>query len=308
MTQRFDVVIIGGGNAGFGVSAVAAQAGKSIAFVESRDFGGVCPNRGCTPKKVLVAAAHALHEIEIAPVHGIEIGEARLDWAKLIDREKAMVASIPEKMRGLAAKRGTVFEGRAAFVSPNAVEVGGAVIEGEHLVIATGSKPRPLPIEGAGHLVTSDEVLSERALPREVVFVGGGVIAMEFGHVYVRAGAKVTILEVMPRLLPALDADAVGSDRLLGAVVAIAHAQAAAGLDDLGDLDAGPDGDPDALAGGRQRRHGVGVQIGQNPRHGLQDRHLGARPCIDVAELHGDHAAADEHHLAGLRALVEHGI
>ncbi len=211
MTDRFDVIILGGGNAGFGVSAVAQEAGKSIAFVEEWDFGGTCPNRGCTPKKVLVAAAHALHEIEIAGAHGIEVGKPRLDWGKLIDREKDMIGFIPEAMAGVAAKRGTVFKGHGRFAGPNAVDVDGTVIEGDNIVIATGSKPRPLPIPGAEHLITSDEVLSERDLPEEVVFIGGGVIAMEFSHVYARAGARVTILEVLPRLLPRMDADAVAA-------------------------------------------------------------------------------------------------
>jgi glutathione reductase (NADPH) len=213
MTERYDIVIIGGGNAGFGVSAVAAEAGKRIAFVEEWDFGGTCPNRGCTPKKVLVAAAHALHEIEIAKVHGIEVGAPRLDWAKLIDREKAMVASIPTKLGDLAGSRGDVFRGHARFVGPRSVAVGDTVLEGENIVIAAGSKPRPLPIPGAEHLITSDDVLSERTLPEDVVFIGGGVIAMEFSHVYARAGAKVTILEALPRVLPNLDADAVAQVR-----------------------------------------------------------------------------------------------
>jgi len=211
MSKRFDVVIIGGGNAGFGVSAVAQAAGKSVAFIESRDFGGTCPNRGCTPKKVLVAAAHALDEIERAQVHGISVGSAKLDWGKLIDREKDMIAKIPEQMQGLAEKRGTVFKGEAKFVGPNAVEVKGEVIEGDNIVIATGSKPRPLPIPGSELMITSDEVLSERSLPDSVVFIGGGVIAMEFSHVYARAGVKVTILEALPRLLPRLDGDAVAA-------------------------------------------------------------------------------------------------
>lgn len=209
MEHKFDVIIVGAGNAGFGVSSVAATAGKSIAFVEKADFGGVCPNRGCTPKKVLVAAAQALHQIEIAAVHGIEVSAPKIDWAKLIDREKEMISFIPDAMKGVAQKRGTVFEGNARFTGPNRIDVDGVALEAEHIVIATGSKPRVLPIPGAEHLITSDEVLSERALPSEVVFVGGGVIAMEFSHVYARAGAKVTILEVMPRLLPNLDADAV---------------------------------------------------------------------------------------------------
>ncbi len=213
MAAKFDIIIIGGGNAGFGVSSIASAAGRSIAFVERAEFGGVCPNRGCTPKKILVAAAHALHEIETAAVHGIEVGPARLDWAKLIEREKAMISFIPAAMKGLAEKRGTVFEGHGRFVGPNALDIDGTVIEAANIVVATGSKPRALPIPGAEQLITSDEVLSEREQPGEVVFVGGGVIAMEFSHVYARAGTRVTILEVMPRLLPNLDADAVAQLR-----------------------------------------------------------------------------------------------
>ncbi len=211
MAQQFDIVIIGGGNAGFGVSATAGQAGKSLAFVESWDFGGTCPNRGCTPKKVLVAAAHALDEIERAPVHGISLGAASLDWGKLIDREKAMVDFIPDAMAELAAKRGSVFRGRARFVGPKQVQVGDEVLEAEAIVIATGSTPRPLPIPGAELMITSDEVLSEREQPGSVIFIGGGVIAMEFSHVYARAGTEVTILEALPSLLPRADQDAVAA-------------------------------------------------------------------------------------------------
>src|SRR5204862_7227612 len=83
------------------------------------------------------------------------------------------------------------------------------VLEAKHIVIATGSRPRPLPIAGADLMITSDEMLSEREMPASVIFVGGGVIALEFGHVYARAGAEVTILEALPQLLPAMDVDAV---------------------------------------------------------------------------------------------------
>ena len=213
MVKKFDIIILGGGNAGFGVSAVAHEAGKSIAFVEERDFGGTCPNRGCTPKKVLVAAAHALHEIEQASAHCIDVGTPKLDWTELIKREKEMIDFIPDAMAGVAEKRGTVFRGRGKFTGPNSVEVNGEKLEADHIVIATGSRTRPLPIPGAEHLITSEEVLSEESQPAEVVFIGGGVIAMEFSHVYARAGTKVTILEVMPQLLPRLDSDAVAMIR-----------------------------------------------------------------------------------------------
>jgi len=211
VSQKFDIIILGAGNAGFGVSQIAHAAGKSIAFVESGDFGGTCPNRGCTPKKVLVAAAHALHEIELAPQHGIEVGPARLDWAKLIERKRDMIDFIPGAMEETARSRGKVFKGKARFVGSNAIEVDGELLEADNIVIATGSITRPLSIPGAEHLITSDEVLSESELPREVVFIGGGVIAMEFSHVYARAGARVTILEAMPQLLPRLDQDAVAA-------------------------------------------------------------------------------------------------
>ena len=209
-SKHYDVLIIGGGNAGMGVTVPTREAGLSVAMLEDWDLGGTCPNRGCTPKKVLVAAAHALHEIAHAGAHHIEVGAPSLDWAKLIDREKDLIKGIPSGLAGAMEKRGVeVIREKGRFVSPGAVQVGDDTIEAENIVIATGSTPRTLPIPGAELMITSDEVLSETTRPEEVVFVGGGVIALEFSHVYARAGAKVTILEVMPRLLPPMDADAV---------------------------------------------------------------------------------------------------
>jgi len=89
--DSFDVVILGGGNAGIGVTGPARRAGLSVAMIESRDLGGTCPNRGCTPKKILVAAGHALHEIERAGIHHIAVDRPKLDWAALIDRDRKSV-------------------------------------------------------------------------------------------------------------------------------------------------------------------------------------------------------------------------
>src|SRR5207237_7054101 len=94
-SEKFDVVILGGGNAGIGVTGPVRRAGLSVAMIESRDLGGTCPNPGCTPKKVMVAAGHALHEIKRAAVHQISVGKPRLDWATLIHREKASIKDIP---------------------------------------------------------------------------------------------------------------------------------------------------------------------------------------------------------------------
>jgi glutathione reductase (NADPH) len=209
-SEAFDVVILGGGNAGIGVTGPVRRAGMSVAMIESHDLGGTCPNRGCTPKKVLVAAGHALHEIERAAIHHISVGRPRLDWPALIDREKDLIKDIPANLaRSMARREVEVIRGHGVFAGPNAIRIGDRHIEAGHIVIATGSRPRPLPIPGAEHMITSDEMLSERKLPGSVIFIGGGVISLEFGHVYARAGADVTILEALPQLLPAMDGDAV---------------------------------------------------------------------------------------------------
>ncbi|MCB1745140.1 MAG: NAD(P)/FAD-dependent oxidoreductase [Gammaproteobacteria bacterium] len=209
MSRKYDVIVIGAGNAGLAVARQTHAAGLQTAIIETAEFGGTCPNRGCTPKKVLVAAARALDEIGRAHHHAIKVEAPVLDWARLIDREQALVAQLPAAMRRVAAERATIYEGLARFVGRNEIEVNGECLAATHIVIATGSVPRELPVPGASLVKTSDDLLTERALPGHVVFIGGGVIAMEFSHVLARAGSQVTVLEALPRLLPRVDADAV---------------------------------------------------------------------------------------------------
>ena len=175
-------------------------------------------------RKILVAAAHALHEIGRAGEHRISVGKPDLDWAGLIGRQKEMIEGIPGRLAALMEKRGVeVIRGEARFVGSNSVRVGDRTLEAEHIVIATGARPRRLAIPGGEHLITSDDVLGDPILPDQVVLVGGGVIALELGHVYARAGVKVTILEVLPELLAGVDAGAVeqirGESERVGMVV-----------------------------------------------------------------------------------------
>ncbi|MHA1553864.1 MAG: dihydrolipoyl dehydrogenase family protein [Alphaproteobacteria bacterium] len=210
--QEFDIIILGGGNAAMGVTVATSAAGMSIAMVEPWALGGTCSNRGCTPKKVLVAAAHALHEIEQAGTHKIDVGKPTLDWSALIEREKDLIADLPQRFEQLMLDRGiTLFRRDGRFTGPNEVVSGDDILRGKHIVIATGSRHRDLPIPGAELMITSDDVLSEPQQPQNVVFIGGGVVAFEFSHVYARAGTKVTILELAPRFLGRFDPDAVAA-------------------------------------------------------------------------------------------------
>src|SRR5258708_28515465 len=141
--EQFDVVILGGGNAGIGVTGPVRRAGMSVAMIEQDLLGGTCPNRGCTPKKVLVAAGHTLHEIERAALHHIAVGKPRLDWAALIDREKDLIKDIPQNLaRSMAHRQVEVVKRHAVFTGWNTGPVGHRPFEAKHLVLATGSKPR----------------------------------------------------------------------------------------------------------------------------------------------------------------------
>src|SRR5690242_7616040 len=179
--EHYDVLIVGGGNAGMGVTVPTRAAGLSIAMIESRDLGGTCPNRGCTPKKVLVAAGQALHDIERAAQHQIAVGQPKLDWTTLIAREKDMIKDIPKNLaHAMAHREVEVINGHGTFAGPEAVRVGDRTLQARHIVIAGGSKPRPLSISGAQHMVTSDDMLSNNRRPESVIFIGGGVISLEF--------------------------------------------------------------------------------------------------------------------------------
>lgn len=214
MAKHYDVIVLGGGNAGQAAAGAAIKAGKSVALIEGRDLGGTCPNRGCVPKKVLVAVAETLDTIARAGQLDIEVSGTKLDWPGLIARKRELIGGMPASMEKSLVGRGIdVIAGHGRFTGPGSIAVGERALTADKIVIATGSVARPLPIDGAEHLATSDDVLDLPALPAHVTFVGGGVIAFELGHVLARAGARVSILEVAERPLGPWDPDAV--ERLL---------------------------------------------------------------------------------------------
>ena len=217
---KVDAVVIGAGNAGQAAASVLRAAGRSVVLAEQRDVGGTCPLRGCVPKKVLVAAAETLDIIARASRQGITVGAPKLDWGALIAKKRSIIAGTSEsEEKALRGKGIDVVRGHARFIGERAVAIADERYEAESIVVASGSRPRTLDVKGAEHIVTSDDLLELDTLPESIAFVGVGVIAFEFTHVFARAGARVTLLETVDRPLGGHDPTCV--DRLVLATRAL---------------------------------------------------------------------------------------
>lgn len=209
MSSRFEVVVIGTGEAGSAVATQCRAAGKTVAIVDARPFGGTCGLRGCDPKKVLVGAAEIIDRQRRMQGRGI-VGQGHIDWAELIRFKATFTDPFPrQREEGFVRAGIATFHGRARFQGAHSMQVGDDLLEGTHVVVATGAWPARLHLGGEEHLIRSDQFLDLETLPRRIIFVGGGYIAFEFGHIAARAGAEVTILHRGDRPLERFDADLV---------------------------------------------------------------------------------------------------
>jgi glutathione reductase (NADPH) len=210
MPESFDLVVIGTGSAAGTVASRCREAGWSVAVVDSRPFGGTCALRGCDPKKVLVGVADLMDWIQRMEGHGLRREGAHIEWTELMRFKRTFTDPVPQaRADGFAQAGITAISGRARFIGRETLTVGERELRAGHVVIAAGAKPGPLPMAGAEQVVTSDAFLELEALPKEIVFVGGGYISFEFAHLAARAGAKVTILHRGARPLERFDADLV---------------------------------------------------------------------------------------------------
>jgi glutathione reductase (NADPH) len=208
--KRYDLVVIGSGTAAQVASARVRAAGRSVAVIDHRPFGGTCALRGCDPKKMLIGGAEVIDFARRMHGHGVD-GNVRIDWPALMAFKRSFTDPIPQKQERSYAERGIdAFHGLARFVGRDAVEVNGTALHGEHILIATGARPVTLAIPGEKHVESSDRFLELETLPKRIALIGGGYIAAEFSHIAARAGAHVTILQRAPRLLPQFDADLIG--------------------------------------------------------------------------------------------------
>ncbi len=213
--NSFDVVVIGSGPGGYVAAIRCAQLGFKTAIVEKYStLGGTCLNVGCIPSKALLASSHMVEEMKHFAEHGIEIaGDVKVDIAKMIERKQAVVDQTCSGVKFLMDKNKiTVFEGVGSFESATTINVtknDGSVesIEAKNTIIATGSKPSSLPFITLDkeRIITSTEALKLPEVPKHLIIIGGGVIGLELGQVYLRLGAQVSVVEYADRILPTMD-------------------------------------------------------------------------------------------------------
>ncbi|MFN0161928.1 MAG: FAD-dependent oxidoreductase, partial [Burkholderiales bacterium] len=183
--QDFDYFVIGAGSGGVRSSRIAASFGAKVAVAESYRPGGTCVIRGCVPKKLLVYAAHFHEDFEDAAGYGWSVPEAEFSWPRLIEAKNREIARLEGIYENLLTKAGvTLIRGRARVVDPHTVEVDGKRHTARHILVATGGWPVKPDIPGAELGISSNEAFELKEMPRRVLMVGGGYIAVEFAGIF----------------------------------------------------------------------------------------------------------------------------
>ncbi|MGB5933629.1 MAG: dihydrolipoyl dehydrogenase [Anaerolineae bacterium] len=204
----YDLTVIGGGPGGYVAALRGAQLGARVALVEEKRVGGVCLNEGCIPTKTLTRSVELLLDIERAQEFGILVSEPALDFAKMMARKEMVVERLVSGVEALLqARKVELFKGRGRLLAPNKVAVGGEELSTRSIIIATGAEPGKPPVAGLDleGVLTSSEILELEEAPSDLVIVGGGVIGMEFASIFNALGTKVTVIEMLPSLLPPVD-------------------------------------------------------------------------------------------------------
>lgn len=204
----YDLFSIGAGSGGVRASRVAAGFGARVAVAEERYLGGTCVNVGCIPKKLLVYASHYSEDFEDAAAYGWTVSQRRFDWTPLIENKNREIARLQGVYRELLEQAGIErIEGRACIVDPHTVRVGDRRLTAEHILVATGGWPSVPETPGIEHAITSNEAFHLKELPRHVILVGGGYIAVEFASIFNGFGVETVQLYRGPLFLRGFDDD-----------------------------------------------------------------------------------------------------
>ena len=215
MAEQLDVVVIGGGPGGYVAAIRAARLGNRTAVVESTHLGGICLNWGCIPSKALLHTARLYDNIRGAGDFGLHVGEVTVNWKEVIGHSRDVAERLSKGIEFLFKKYGVTYHpGRGALVDTGTVRVTPEKgrpfqLKAERTIIATGARPRMLPgVEADGkQVITSHEAMILPSVPKRLVIVGAGAIGVEFAYLYNVFGSKVTLVELLPRILPLEDED-----------------------------------------------------------------------------------------------------
>lgn len=206
------VVIIGGGPGGYPAALLLAQRGAKVTVIEKERLGGTCLNRGCVPIKTLLHAANLMREIRNAQRFGITVRDVGLDFTQLRKHKDQLVESLVSGVERLFKARNIrIIKGNGCLETSRRIMIKetGEVVEGDAIVIATGSVPAAVPIKGSdgSGVMHSDHALSIENIPSSIAIIGGGYIGLEFAQIFHAFGAKVTVLELLNQILPDVDTD-----------------------------------------------------------------------------------------------------
>ena len=206
----YQLIIIGTGMAGIPAMRKANQLGLKTATIVGEKFGGTCLNDGCIPTKALARIAHLKEQIENSSKYGLDASSS-FDFSKAYDYKNKVIKTLGGLRKESVSEWGIeLIEGKAKFVGPNEIEVGGKKLSADKLLIATGAKPITLPIEGAELAIDSTDMLQIKELPKRMVIIGAGFIGVEFGSIFNIFGSKVTVLEIADRPLAKFPKDISG--------------------------------------------------------------------------------------------------
>ena len=204
----YDLVILGAGSGGYAAALRGSQLGLKVALIERDVLGGTCLHRGCIPTKALLHAGEIADSVRESALFGVKSNLLGIDMPQVNDYKDGVVNRLYKGLQGLVKHRGVDYvTGNGKFVAPNKVMVGDQIFEGKNVVLATGSFPKSLPgLEVDGNqVINSEHALKLSKVPASVIILGGGVIGVEFASVWKSLGSEVTIIEGLPRLVPAED-------------------------------------------------------------------------------------------------------
>jgi dihydrolipoamide dehydrogenase len=210
MTDTYDLIVLGSGPGGYVAAIRAAQLKMKVAIVEREKLGGICLNWGCIPTKALLRTSEINHYLTHASAYGLGAEKTSFDLAKIVDRSRKVAGQLNAGVKGLMKKNKiTVVEGEGKLSGKGKLQVGDKILEAKHIVVATGARARDLPFAKADgeRIWTYRHAMVPKEMPTELLVIGSGAIGIEFASFYSDMGAKVTVVEMLDRILPVEDAD-----------------------------------------------------------------------------------------------------